>query len=70
MQFDPNDKQIRNMYLGTVHNGQIEYRKSLDAEGICAGWRRRRAILLDLRALIPPTGSANVAVFGPQAPKR
>ena len=27
MQFDPNDKQIRNMYLGTVHDGHIEYRK-------------------------------------------
>jgi len=26
MSFDPNDKQIRPLYLGTVHNGQIEYR--------------------------------------------
>jgi ABC-type branched-subunit amino acid transport system substrate-binding protein len=26
MSFDPNDKQIRPMYLGTVHNGKIEYR--------------------------------------------
>ena len=27
MQFDPNDKQLRDMYLGTVRNGHIEYRK-------------------------------------------
>ncbi|HVZ17669.1 MAG TPA: ABC transporter substrate-binding protein, partial [Terriglobales bacterium] len=26
MSFDPNDKQIRPMYLATVHNGKIEYR--------------------------------------------
>jgi branched-chain amino acid transport system substrate-binding protein len=26
MSFDPNDKQLRPMYLGTVHNGKIEYR--------------------------------------------
>ena len=26
MTFDPNDKQLRPMYLGTVHNGRIEYR--------------------------------------------
>jgi len=25
MSFDPNDKQIRPMYLGTVHDGKIEY---------------------------------------------
>src|SRR6516162_5027972 len=27
MQFDPNDKQLRDLYLGTVHNGHIEYQK-------------------------------------------
>jgi branched-chain amino acid transport system substrate-binding protein len=26
MSFDPNDKQMRPMYLGTVHDGKIEYR--------------------------------------------
>lgn len=26
MSFDPNDKQLRPMYLGTVHHGHIEYR--------------------------------------------
>jgi len=27
MQFDPNDKQVREMYLGAVRSGRIEYRK-------------------------------------------
>ena len=27
MQFDPNDKQVRDMYLGTVHDGHITYRQ-------------------------------------------
>ena len=44
MVFDPNSKNMRDMYLGTVHNGHIEYRKAVDAKGVCARGRRRRAV--------------------------
>ena len=66
MQFDPNDKQIRNMYLGTVHNGKIEYRKiSMQKEYARVGED-------GVQYSGPPSadtteGSATVAVFGPGA---
>jgi branched-chain amino acid transport system substrate-binding protein len=68
MQFDPNDKQIRNMYLGTVHDGHIEYRKtSMQKEYARVGED-------GVQYAGPPspdtvTRSAKIAVFGPGADK-
>jgi len=68
MQFDPNDKQIRDMYLGTVHNGHIEYRKtSMQKEYARVGED-------GVQYAGPPSaditgGNATVAVFGPGADK-
>ena len=68
MQFDPNDKQIRDMYLGTVHNGRIEYRKvSMQKEYARVGED-------GVQYSGPPVPDAvgetvKVAVFGPQAAK-
>jgi len=68
MQFDPNDKQIRSMYLGTVHDGHIEYRKiSMQKEYARVGED-------GVEYAGPPSpnasgGSAKVAVFGPGADK-
>ena len=66
MQFDPNDKQLRDMYLGTVHNGHIEYRKiSMQKEYARVGEDGVRYA----GPPIPyaPGGPLKVAVFGPQA---
>ncbi len=68
MQFDPNDKQIRNMYLGTVHDGHISYRKiSMQKEYARVGEE-------GVPYAGPPVADAKgktlkVAVFGPQAEK-
>ena len=68
MQFDPNDKQLRDMYLGTVHGGHIEYRKtSMQKEYARVGED-------GVQYAGPPVPDAagkgvKVAVFGPQAEK-
>jgi branched-chain amino acid transport system substrate-binding protein len=68
MQFDPNDKQMRDMYLGTVRNGHIEYRKvSMQKEYARVGED-------GVRYAGPPIADTpgqtlRVAVFGPQADK-
>jgi ABC-type branched-subunit amino acid transport system substrate-binding protein len=68
MQFDPNDKQLRDMYLGTVHNGHIEYRKtSMQKEYARVGED-------GVQYAGPPIADApgdtlRVAVFGPEAEK-
>jgi len=68
MQFDPNDKQLRDMYLGTVRNGRIEYRKvSMQKEYARVGED-------GVKYAGPPIADApgdrvRVAVFGPQAEK-
>ncbi len=67
MQFDPNDKQIRDMYLGTVHDGHISYRKiSMQKEYARVGED-------GVRFSGPPSadtaGPVKVAVFGPGAEK-
>ena len=68
MRFDPNDKQLREMYLGTVHNGHVEYRNiSMQKEYARVGED-------GVEFPGPPTsdvaGSAlKVAVFGPSAYK-
>jgi hypothetical protein len=68
MQFDPNDKQLRDMYLGTVRNGHIEYRKvSMQKEYARVGE--------DGVQFVGPSASdlsdltLKVAVFGPSADK-
>ncbi len=68
MEFDPNDKQIRDMYLGTVHDGHISYRKiSMQKEYARVGEG-------GVPYAGPPVADARgktlkVAVFGPQAEK-
>jgi branched-chain amino acid transport system substrate-binding protein len=68
MQFDPNDKQLRDMYLGTVRNGHIEYRRiSMHKEYARVGED-------GVPYAGPPVADApgetlRVAVFGPQAEK-
>lgn len=68
MQFDPNDKQLRDMFLGTVRNGHIEYRKtSMQKEYARVGEE-------GVQYAGPPIADAprdtlRVAVFGPQAEK-
>src|SRR5580704_11098151 len=68
MQFDPNDKQLRDMYLGTVRNGHIEYRKvSMQKEYARVGED-------GVQYAGPPIADApsetlRVSVFGPQAEK-
>jgi ABC-type branched-subunit amino acid transport system substrate-binding protein len=68
MQFDPNDKQLRNLYLGTVHNGHIEYRRvSMQKEYARVGED-------GVQFAGPPTSDVpgptlKVAVFGPSADK-
>jgi len=68
MQFDPNDKQIRDMYLGTVHNGRIEYRKvSMQKEYARVGEdgvEFAGPSVPDVKGKTP-----KVAVFGPSAEK-
>ncbi len=66
MQFDPNDKQLRDMYLGTVRNGHIEYRKmSMQKEYARVGED-------GVQFAGPPTPNTSVdtpkvAIFGPAA---
>jgi ABC-type branched-subunit amino acid transport system substrate-binding protein len=66
MQFDPNDKQLREMYLGTVHDGRIDYRKiSMQKEYARVG---EDGVLF----AGPPTSDVSdatmkIAVFGPSA---
>jgi branched-chain amino acid transport system substrate-binding protein len=66
MQFDPNDKQIRDMYLGTVHNGKIEYRKvSMQKEYARVG---EDGVPYSGPAVADATSkTVKVAVFGPGA---
>ena len=66
MQFDPNDKQIRDMYLGTVHHGHIEYREiSMQKEyaRVGAGGVQYAGPASAPNAAV----SAKIAVFGPGA---
>lgn len=66
MSFDPNDKQIRPMYLGTVHNGKIEYRvASMDKEYARVGEdgvTYAGPAISDMKS-----DEQRVAVFGPNA---
>ncbi len=68
MQFDPNDKQIRDMYLGTVHDGHIEYRKvTMQKEYARVG---EEGVPYAGPRVADATGTLKVAVFGPQAEQR
>jgi ABC-type branched-subunit amino acid transport system substrate-binding protein len=68
MQFDPNDKQIRDMYLGTVHDGRIEYRKvTMQKEYARVG---EEGVPYAGPRVADATGTLKVAVFGPQAEQR
>jgi hypothetical protein len=68
MQFDPNDKQLRDMYLGTVRNGHIEYRKvSMQKEYARVG--EDGVQYAGPPIADAPGGALRVAVFGPQAEK-
>ena len=66
MQFDPNDKQLRDMYLGTVHDNHIEYRKiSMQKEYARVG---EDGVQYAGPASADVQGEpAKVAVFGPGA---
>ena len=68
MQFDPNDKQIRDMYLGTVHDGRIDYRKvSMQKEYARVG---EEGVPYAGPSVADARGKTlKVAVFGPQAEK-
>ena len=66
MQFDPNDKQLRDMYLGTVRNGHIDYRKiSMQKEYARVG--EDGVEYSGPPISDAPRGTLRVAVFGPQA---
>jgi hypothetical protein len=66
MQFDPNDKQIREMWLGTVHDGKIDYRKaSMQKEYARVGEDGVEYVGPASGEISPP----RVAVFGPGADK-
>jgi ABC-type branched-subunit amino acid transport system substrate-binding protein len=66
MQFDPNDKQLRGMYLGTVRNGHIEYRKvSMQKEYAHVG--EDGVQFAGPPASDLPGSTLKVAVFGPSA---
>jgi ABC-type branched-subunit amino acid transport system substrate-binding protein len=69
MEFDPNDKQIRNMYMGTVHDGRIDYRKvSMEKEYARVG---EDGVLYVGPPVADTTGkTVKVAVFGPAADKK
>jgi branched-chain amino acid transport system substrate-binding protein len=68
MQFDPNDKQLRDMYLGTVQNGHIVYRKiSMQKEYARVG--EDGVEYTGPPISDAPRGVLRVAVFGPQAEK-
>jgi ABC-type branched-subunit amino acid transport system substrate-binding protein len=68
MQFDPNDKQLRDMYLGTVRNGHIEYRRvSMQKEYARVG--EDGVQFAGPPASDLPDSTLKVAVFGPSADK-
>jgi len=68
MQFDPNNKQLRDLYLGTVHNGHIEYQKiSMQKEYARVG--EGGVQYAGPPTADVPTDALRVAVFGPQAEK-
>jgi ABC-type branched-subunit amino acid transport system substrate-binding protein len=65
MQFDPNDKQTREMYLGTVRNGRIEYRKiSMQKEYARVG---EDSVEYAGPAGVDSSGPLRIAVLGPGA---
>ncbi|MGZ4815695.1 MAG: ABC transporter substrate-binding protein [Terriglobales bacterium] len=66
MSFDPNDKQIRPLHLGTVHNGRIEYRvASMEKEYARVG---EEGVTYAGPATGEIAGSeVRIAVFGPHA---
>jgi len=66
MSFDPNDKQLRPMYLGTVHDGQIEYRvATMDKEYARVG--EEPVTYAGPRTADLSGQEMKVAVFGPGA---
>ncbi len=68
MQFDPNDKQMREMYLGTVQNGHIVYRKvSMQKEYARVG--EDGVQYAGPPVADTPGNIVKVAVFGPSADK-
>src|SRR6516164_9848635 len=69
MQFDPNDKQLREMYLGTVHDGKIDYRKiSMQKEYARVGEDGVQFAGPPQSDISSPT--LKIAVFGPSADRR
>jgi ABC-type branched-subunit amino acid transport system substrate-binding protein len=69
MQFDPNDKQLRNMYLGTVHDGRIEYRRtSMQKEYARVG--EDGVEYAGPASADAGSGPLRIAVFGPGAEQR
>jgi ABC-type branched-subunit amino acid transport system substrate-binding protein len=68
MQFDPNDKQLRDMYLGTVRNRHIEYRKvSMQKEYARVG--EDGVLFAGPPTSDAPSSTLKVAIFGPSADK-
>jgi ABC-type branched-subunit amino acid transport system substrate-binding protein len=68
MQFDPNDKQLREMYLGTVHDGRIDYRKlSMQKEYARVG--EDGVLFAGPPTSDAPSSTLKVAIFGPSADK-
>jgi len=66
MTFDPNDKQMRSLFLGTVHKGKIEYRKaSMEKEYARVGEDGVPYAGPDTPAINSTV--AKIAVFGPNA---
>lgn len=66
MRFDPNDKQMREMYLGTVHEGKIEYRKiSMQKEYARVG--ENGVQFAGPSTPDPAKANIKIAVFGPRA---
>ena len=66
MQFDPNDKQLRSMFLGTVRNGHIAYRRvSMQKEYARVG--ESGVQYTGPSTADTPRYALKVAVFGPQA---
>lgn len=69
MSFDPNDKQIRPLYLGTVHDGRIEYRVATMGKAYA---RIGEEPVTYSGPAIPDTvgETLHVVVFGPHAEER
>jgi ABC-type branched-subunit amino acid transport system substrate-binding protein len=69
MSFDPNDKQIRPMYLGTVHNGRIEYRPAtMEKEYAKVG--EDGVSYAGPETMRLPADQVKIALFGVQADER